>query len=93
MATAYRLRMSLPATMNLPSGERISANGATPSATALLERIVSTITPRMMNTSGTQIGTRSTSAATNHSVSSTMRSPAMSNKAPNRLVSLRLRAM
>ena len=64
-----------------------------PSATALLDRIVSTITPRMMKTSGTQIGTRSMSAATIHNVSSVMRSPAMSNNAPNRLVSLRLRAM
>ena len=48
--------------------------------TALLDRMVSTITPRMMKTSGTQIGTRSMSAATIHSVSSMMRSPAMSNK-------------
>ena len=54
---------------------------------------VSTMTPRMMKTSGTQIGTRSTSAATIHSVSSVIRSPAMSNRAPKRLVSLRLRAM
>ena len=48
--------MNLPATMNLPIGERINANGAMPCATALLERIVSTMTPRMMKTSGTQIG-------------------------------------
>ena len=79
--------------MNLPSGERISANGAIPWATELLERIVSTMMPRTMNTSGTQIGTKSLSAATIHNVSSTIRSPAMSNSAPNRLVSLRLRAM
>src|SRR6478735_11187372 len=84
--------MSLPATMNLPTGERISAKGSRPCATALLERIVSTITPRAMKTSGTQIETSALSANTIHSVSSTIRSPAMSNNAPNKLVSPRLRA-
>src|SRR5262245_41682001 len=84
--------MNLLATTNLPTGERISAKGSTPCATALLERIVSTITPRTMNTSGTQIGTSALSANTIHRVSSTIRSPAISNSAPNRLVSPRLRA-
>ncbi len=78
--------------MNLPSGERISANGAMPCATALLERIVSTITPRMMNTSGTHTGTMCRSRRTIHIVSSVMRSLAMSNMAPNTLSSPRLRA-